>query len=217
MKQSDRASPSFGFTGQSVRASPFSGFATQSVRASLWAYVTGQSDITSPWVRVTGQTVRDLRCSQWPVSNDLERSSKDQAKQSIASRPWDFQWSTTRTGQGIWLLTILVLAEGGSFGQAKQHLSWTSHFLKNSRCHKRSGYPDDQSNTYNATPEPGYIVRQSLGSFISDSWPRGGRLPEREPSQLVLDQLLNQACKAVPIHTQFWPISLSWDWRTSVV
>jgi len=46
---------------------------------------------------------------------------------------------------------------------------------------------------------------------------RGGRLPEREPSQLVLDQVLNLACKAAPIYTQFWPISLSWDWHTSVV
>ena len=88
------------------------------VRASLWAFVTGQSDITSPWVRVTGQTVRDLPCSQWPVSSDLERSSKDQAKQSIASRPQDFQWSTTRTEQGTNLLTISVLTEGSSF--------WTS-------------------------------------------------------------------------------------------
>jgi len=105
MKQNDRASPYFGFTEQSVRASPYSGFATQSVKAS-------------PWARVTGQTVRDLRCGQWSVSSDLERSSKDQAKQLIASRPWDFQWSTTRTEQGISLLTISILAEGSSF--------WTS-------------------------------------------------------------------------------------------
>jgi len=49
----------------------------------------------------------------------LERSSKDQAKQHFASRPQDFQWSTTRTEQGTSLLTISVLAEGGSFRQAK--------------------------------------------------------------------------------------------------
>jgi len=44
-------------------------------------------------------------------------------------------------------------------------------------------------------PEPGYIVRQSLLSFISNSWPRWGRLPEREQSQLVLDQVLLWTCK----------------------
>jgi len=81
-------------------------------------------------------TVRDLLCSQWLVLSDLERSSKDQARQHFASRPQDFQWSTTRTEQGICLLTIPVLAEDGSLGQAKQHLPWTSHFLKNSRCNR---------------------------------------------------------------------------------
>ena len=177
MKQSDIALPSCVFTKQGDIASP-------------WACVTRQSDITSPWVSVTGQTVRDLRCSQWPVSSNLERSSKDQAKQHLASRPWDFQWSTTRTEQGTRLLTIPVLAEGDSFGPAKKHLPWTSHFLKNSRCNKLLGIPTKLCNTYNATPEPGYIVRQSLLSFISNSWPKGGRLPEREPSQLGVDQVL---------------------------
>jgi len=64
---------------------------------------------------------------------DLERSSRDQARQSFASRPQDFQWSTTRTEQGSGLLTISVLAEGSSFGPAKQHLPWTSHLLNSSR------------------------------------------------------------------------------------
>jgi len=36
----------------------------------------------------------------------------------------------------------------------------------------------------------------------------GGRLPEREPSQLVLDQVLIQACKISTIYTQFQPIML---------
>ena len=34
-------------------------------------------------------------------------------------------------------------------------------------------FPASVRNTYNATPEPGYIVRQSLRSFNSDSWPKG--------------------------------------------
>jgi len=115
MKQSDRASPYFGFTEQSVRASP-------------WARVTGQSDRT--WDTLSSCHGADCQrlCSQWPVSSDLE--------QYFASRPQDFQWGTARTEQGIGLLTIPVLAEGGSFGQAKQHLPWTSHFMKNSRCNK---------------------------------------------------------------------------------
>jgi len=62
---------------------------------------------------------------------DLERSSRDQTRQYFASRPQNFQWSTTRTEQGSGLLTIPVLVEGGSFGLAKQHLPWTSHLLNN--------------------------------------------------------------------------------------
>jgi len=63
--------------------------------------------------------------------------------------------------------------------------------------------------------KPGYIVRQSLRSFISDSWPSWDRLPEREQSQLVLDQVLFQACKISPIHTQFQPIMLQF-WLTHI-
>jgi len=40
-----------------------------------------------------------------------------------ASRPRDFQGSSTRTEQGIGLLTIPVLVAGGQFGQAKFALS----------------------------------------------------------------------------------------------
>jgi len=119
MKQSNIVLPYFGFAGQSDRASPSCIFVKQSDIVSPWACVIGQSDVTLPGVSVTGQTVRDLCCSQWLVSSDLERLSKDQVKQHFASRPWDFQWSTTRTEQGICLLTISVLAEGDSFGQAK--------------------------------------------------------------------------------------------------
>ena len=50
---------------------------------------------------------------------DLERSSRDQARQSFASRPQDLQWSTTRIEQGSCLLTIPILVEGDSFGPAK--------------------------------------------------------------------------------------------------
>jgi len=56
----------------------------------------------------------------------LERTSRDQARQQVASRPRDFQRSTTRTEQGIGLLTIPVLAAGGQFGQAKFALSGDS-------------------------------------------------------------------------------------------
>jgi len=117
--QSGIASPYCSFMEQNDIASSYLIFTGQSDRTLLWVRVTGQGDRTSRRVRVTGQTVRDLRCSQWPVSSDLERSSKDQAKQYFASRPQDFQWSTTRTEQGTNLLTISVLAEGIAFGQAK--------------------------------------------------------------------------------------------------
>ena len=50
---------------------------------------------------------------------DLERSSRDQARQSFASRPQNNQWSTTRIEQGSCLLTIPILVEGNSFGPAK--------------------------------------------------------------------------------------------------
>jgi len=153
-----------------------------------------QSGIASPRVRVTGQTVRDLCCSQWPVSSDLERSSKDQAKQSIASRPQDFQWSTTRTEQGTSLLTISVLAEGSSFWTSQIATPLDKSLFEILTLPQEIGIPRRPENTYNATPEPGYIVRQSLRNFISDSWPSWGRLPEREPRQLVLDQVLKQAC-----------------------
>ena len=69
--------------------------------------------------------------------------------------------------------------------------------------------------TSHTTPEPGCMGRQSLRSFISDSWPRWGRLPEREQSQLVLDQVLIQACKISPIYTQFQPITLQF-WLTHI-
>jgi len=61
---------------------------------------------------------------------DLERSSRDQARQSFASRPQDFQWSTTITEQGSCLLTIPVLAEGDPFGLAKQYLPGQVTFKK---------------------------------------------------------------------------------------
>ena len=61
---------------------------------------------------------------------DLERSSRDQARQCFASRPQDFQWSTTRTEQGSCLLTIPVLVEGDSFGPAKQYLPGQVTFKK---------------------------------------------------------------------------------------
>jgi len=44
---------------------------------------------------------------------------------------------------------------------------------------------------------------------------KGGRLPEREPSQLVLDQVLNQSCKISSIYTQFQPIMLQF-WLTHI-
>ena len=37
-------------------------------------------------------------------------------------------------------------------------------------------------------------------SLFSDSWPRRGRLAEREQSQLVLDRVLNKACKSGPFY-----------------
>ena len=85
---------------------------------------------------------------------DLERSSRDQARQCFASRPQDFQWSTTRTEQGSCLLTIPVLVEGDSFGPAKQYLPGQVTFW---RTHADT--------TYNTAPEPGCIVRQSLSKF----------------------------------------------------
>jgi len=62
--------------------------------------------------------------------------------------------------------------------------------------------------TYNTAPERGCIVRQSLSKFYLRQLTEGGRLPEREPSQLVLDQVLIQACKISTIYTQFQPIML---------
>ena len=87
---------------------------------------------------------------------------------------------------------------------------WRTHAATRKRAS-----PTKMRNTYNATPEPGYIVRQSLRSFISNSWPRGGRLPEREPSQLVLDQVLLWTCKHCPIYTQLQPITLQF-WLTYI-
>jgi len=87
---------------------------------------------------------------------------------------------------------------------------WRAHVATRKRAS-----PTKMRNTYNAAPEPGYIVRQSLRSFISNSWPRGSRLPEREPSQLVLDQVLIQASKISPIYTQFQPIVLQF-WLTYI-
>jgi len=108
-------------------------------------------------------------------------------------------------GQRLWTSQIATPLDKSLFEELTlQHVIVLLHTKKRS--------------TYNETPEPGYIVRQSLRNFISDSWPGGeGRLLERKPSQLVLDQVLYQACEAAPIYAQFWPISLSWDWRTSVV
>ena len=40
-------------------------------------------------------------------------------------------------------------------------------------------------------------------SLFSNSWPRRGRLSEREQSQLVLDQVLIHSCKPAPVYTQF--------------
>jgi len=108
------------------RDSPFSDFMGQSDKASPYSVFMEQSDRTSPYAVSIGQTFRDLPWSQWLVWCDLERSSRGQARQHVASRPRDFQGSTTRTEQGIGLLTIPVLVAGGQFGQAKFALSGDS-------------------------------------------------------------------------------------------
>ena len=51
-------------------------------------------------------------------------------------------------------------------------------------------------------------------SLFSNSWPRPGRLSEREQSQLVLDQVLNQACKSAPFYTNSDQSHLISDCRT---
>ena len=51
-------------------------------------------------------------------------------------------------------------------------------------------------------------------SLFSSSWPRRGRLSEREQSQLVLDQVLNQSCKSSPFYTNSDQSYLISDCRT---
>jgi len=119
MKQSDRASPYFGFTDQSV--------------TELHLVFVSQDKVTE----LRFEFVSRGRLSEtYFVVNDQSKATWN-ARQRIkpgSTLPRDLRWSTTRTEQGIGLLTIPVLAESGSFGQAKRHLPWTSHFLKNSRC-----------------------------------------------------------------------------------
>ena len=53
-----------------------------------------------------------------------------------------------------------------------------------------------------------------FSSLFSNSWPRRGRLSEREQSQLVLDQVLNQSCKSAPFYTNSDQSHLISDCRT---
>jgi len=130
---------------------------------------------------------------------NLELSSRDQARQYFVSRPQDFQWSTTRTEQGSCLLTIPVLVEGDSFGPAKQYLPGQVTFWK---AHAETDAMGGESR--NSIPsglrKHETIGRQSPLSFISNSWPERGRLPEREQSQLVLDQVPLWTCKSSPFY-----------------
>ena len=126
VKQSNKDLPYFSFTGKIDKDPSYSDFMGQSDKASPYSVFMEQSDRTSPYSVSTGQTVRDSPWSQWLVWCGSERSSRGQARQQVASRPRDFQRSTTRTEQGISLLTIPVLVAGGQFGQAKFALSGDS-------------------------------------------------------------------------------------------
>jgi len=218
MKQSDRASPYFGFHRTKQQSFDVLRF-YETEWHSFAVFWFSRNKATKlrlefmSWGRLSGThpVVTDQSKATWnarqriKLSSTLPRDPKTSsgAPQELNKAPafWQYQF--------LQRATHLDQPKSVSPGQVT--------FLKNSRCNKLLGISAKLCNTYNAIPEPGYIVRQSLLSFISDSWPRGGRLPEREPSQLVLDQVLILACKAAPIYTQFWPISLSWDWRTSVV
>ena len=182
-KQSVRASSYSDFVEPSVIASPYLIFAKQSVRASPYSDFVEQGDKTSPSPVYTGQTVRDPLWNQWLVWSDLERSSKGQAKQLIASRPWDFQRSATRTGQGIGLLTIPVLVAGRPIWTSqicaiiRQHLPWTSHFFKlktnlvsflgwrTQAAYLTIEYLAEHTALTTYLPSLGNMVRQSLGVF----------------------------------------------------
>ena len=102
-KQSVRALLYSDFTKQSARALLYSDFTKQSVRASLYAISTDQSEICQ-CQRFTLKSVTSLKRLGAPV--------KGSSQAICASRPRDFQGCTTRTEQGIGLLTIPVLVAG---------------------------------------------------------------------------------------------------------
>ena len=96
-----------------------------------------------------GPVWQDSASSHLPrrsAKGDLERSSKDQARQCFAQRPQTSSGASARTEQDIGLLTISALAEGDSFGQAKQYLPWTNHLLAGS-----SWNTAERINTMNST------------------------------------------------------------------
>ena len=120
----------------------------------FWFHGTERQSFALPCFRGTERQNFALRCFH---GSDCQRFTlksvtslmrlggliKGSSQATSASRLRDFQRSTTRTEQGIGLLTIPVLVAGGQFGQSKFALlsdsissgqatfvNWTSHFCK---------------------------------------------------------------------------------------
>ena len=172
-------------------------------RTPRWASVTAQCDRTPHrviWHGPVWQDSASSHLSHRSAKGDLERSSKDQARQCFARRPQTSSGVSARTEQDIGLLTISALAEGDSFGQTKQYLPWTiSAPFSGLKLRLTFLWSIQQQHSF-WHMETWHHREAESSSLFSDSWPRQGRLPEREQSQLVLDQVLLNLANMPPFY-----------------
>ena len=179
------------FTVLGSRDSPYSDFMGQGDKASPYSVFMEQSDRTSPYAVSTGQTVRDSPWSQWLVWCGLERSSRDKARQASClatprlpeeyykdwTRHRPFDHTSPCSGRPIWTSQICAIGW--------QHLSRTGHFCKlKTNLVSFLGWRTQAANLNRGSLTVGAALtvlrRQSLGSFISDGWPKWAEPPERE-------------------------------------
>jgi len=92
---------------------------------------------------------------------------------------------------------------------------WTSHFFEELTLQQVIGLAHRHAQHLQCNTRAWLHCKAEPSEFCLRQLTEGGRLPEREPSQLVLDQVLLWTCKHCPIYTQLQPITLQF-WLTYI-
>ena len=182
MKQSDRASPYFGFHGTKCQSfallwfcdAECQSFALSSCHRTKWL---------GTLVKGSSQAALRLATTRLPVEH---------CKNWTRHRPFD-DTSSCR-GRLIWTSQTACPLDKSLFEELTlQQVKGLAHrHAQHLQCNTRAWL--------HCKAEPSKFYLRQLT--------RVGKLPEREQSQLMLDQVLTQACKISPIYTQFQPITL---------